>query len=166
MCLLSPCPNRRWLVNQTLPNGQTSANFISQWNTLDWLLRDGLGHIRHADHLGDGNGTVPMSKDYFDQDSLGRVRGERFETAFAATHTLSVRSTFTNGNPFRADLAYEDSLGLESAQMIYGRPNDYNLTDTDGNERGAGTHGATYKPGPSGTPQITFLPPKVGGADR
>jgi len=110
----------RQLVNTTA-GGQSSEEKISQWNTKDWLRRDALGRIGHHAYQGTADGSVLLGVEAFEQDSLGRVKAEKYESVFAPSHVLEARSSFAAGSTLRSGLDYKDSLALQDVQLDFGR---------------------------------------------
>ncbi len=137
------------VILRKLVNGGTSTDRISQWNTLDWLRRDALGRLVENYYLGGNTHQYPMGTETFVQDSLGRVHSEKFQSAFAADHVLETKSTWSGGNPFRAELEYTGLVnggasGMETAKMGFGRDAIGRLSSVEW-DRAAGSSG-TMKP--------------------
>ncbi|MBL8756786.1 MAG: hypothetical protein JNK15_26045, partial [Planctomycetes bacterium] len=118
------------VILRRLVNSTASVDRVSQWNTIDWLRRDALGQLVENDYRGGVGYEYPMGTENFVQDSLGRVHSEKFTSAFATAHTLRTTSSWSGGNPFRAELTYDDQLtsgsstgpsGMETAKMTFGR---------------------------------------------
>ncbi|MBZ0221188.1 MAG: hypothetical protein K8I01_12250, partial [Candidatus Methylomirabilis sp.] len=131
-------------------------NVIALFNTKDVIKRDAIGRIVENGYWGAANNGVPQGLEQFDTDSLGRVHQARFLSAFAPSHTLTVSSTFSDGNPYRETLSYGGSLSLEGANMSFGHDAIGRLTEVQWNKA----------PGASGAARVLAQYSWAGGLRR